>query len=447
MDSTRLRSSPPPPAFRSGYAADAAVAETYVDAARDVLSRLPTRPDRTLAERATADRVQAACRAVREEFLQVHVAELYNRMTAGRSRFVRLEELVLAAAARHPWLVPDQRALAGERRGRQADKEGHERDQAILVAAVLDVPELAEHLVRAMLRPTPEALGLLDRFRADGQVDLGFAQVRRQDGIGHVTLHNDRYLNAEDDAVVAAMETAVDLVLLDDGCQVGVLRGGVVSHPRYAGRRIFNAGINLTHLYQGEISFIGFLMRRELGPIHKIYRGHWLADRGPGAEWKTREKPWIGAVDTFAIGGGLQILLVTDRIVADSGVYFSLPAMREGIVPGSGNLRLPRFVGDRLARQLIFADRRIGVDEPEAMLLCDVVVEPGDMDAAIAAEAARLVGPAVLGNRRMTRLVQEPIDLYRRYLAAYAREQSDLLHGEELVRNLERAWLGRPRGR
>jgi hypothetical protein len=41
------------------------------------------------------------------------------------------------------------------------------------------------------------------------------------------------------------METAVDLTLLDDGIQVGVLRGGTMTHPRHAGRRVFSAGINL----------------------------------------------------------------------------------------------------------------------------------------------------------------------------------------------------------
>jgi (3,5-dihydroxyphenyl)acetyl-CoA 1,2-dioxygenase len=53
---------------------------------------------------------------------------------------------------------------------------------------------------------------------------------------------------------------------------------------------------------------VDFMLRRELGPMHKMLRGHWL---GPGhaALPETKEKPWIGAVDTFAIGGGLQLLL------------------------------------------------------------------------------------------------------------------------------------------
>ncbi|OLE24163.1 MAG: hypothetical protein AUG44_20045 [Actinobacteria bacterium 13_1_20CM_3_71_11] len=421
-------------------------AAEFVAAAHEVLASVPAKPDRDAAEQALAAEVLASCRTLREEFLRRHVTQVYDELTAGRSRLRRLDDLVYGAAEAYPWLVPDRATTETERANRQADKEGYECDQALFVAAVLDEPLLGEHLIRAMLRPTRDAVETLDYFRAHGQADLGCVRVDRRDGIGHVTVQNDRYLNAEDDAVIAALELAVDLVLLDDGCRVGVLRGGPVSHPRYRGKRVFSAGINLTHLYYGQISYIDFLMRRELGPMHKMYRGHWLGDRGAGGEWETREKPWIGAVDTFAIGGGLQMLLVTDRVVADNRAYFSLPALREGIVPGTGSLRINRFVGDRLARQLIFADRRIDADEPEARLLCDRIVEPAAMDGEIAAQAESLAGRAVIGNRRMARLAQEPVSLFRRYLAAYSREQMTLLYSDELVSKLEKGWLDRRRG-
>ena len=51
-----------------------------------------------------------------------------------------------------------------------------------------------------------------------------------------------------------------------------MFRGGVVDHPRYAGERIFGAGINLTHLYHGRIDFLFYLVR-DLGYVNKIYRG------------------------------------------------------------------------------------------------------------------------------------------------------------------------------
>ena len=55
------------------------------------------------------------------------------------------------------------------------------------------------------------------------------------------------------------------------------MRGAVVDHPRYAGERIFGAGINLTHLYQGRIDFLFYLVR-DLGYVNKLYRGLATAD-------------------------------------------------------------------------------------------------------------------------------------------------------------------------
>src|SRR5205085_6472437 len=105
----------------------------------------------------------------------------------------------------------------------------------------------------------------------------------------------------------------------------------VVDHPRYAGRRVFNAGINLTHLYHGRISFVNFMMARELGLVAKLQRGLWLGDDWETELEETEEKPWIAAVESFAIGGGCQLLLVMDRVIAERGAYFSLPARKEGI--------------------------------------------------------------------------------------------------------------------
>jgi phenylacetate-CoA ligase len=74
---------------------------------------------------------------------------------------------------------------------------------------------------------------------------------------------------------------------------------------------------------------------------------------------------------------------VVDHVVAERGCRLYLPARKEGIIPGASNLRLPRFVGDRLARQAILSGREFEAGTPEADLLCDEVVEPGEMDDAI----------------------------------------------------------------
>ena len=242
----------------------------------------------------------------------------------------------------------------------------------------------------------------------------------------------DDCLNAEDDQQVEDMETAVDLALLDPGVQVCLLRGGAMSHPRYRGRRVFSAGINLKALHAGGISLVDFLLRRELGYIHKIVRGILVGD-GPRWRSPTVAKPWVAAVDGFAIGGGMQLLLVFDHVVAACDAYFSLPAAQEGIVPGAANFRLARYLGPKLARQVILGGRRIWASEPAAALLVDEVVEPAAMDAAIDASLGRLHGPAVVANQRMLNLAGESAEEFRRYMAEFAVAQALRLHSDDVI--------------
>ncbi len=163
-----------------------------------------------------------------------------------------------------------------------------------------------------------------------------------------------------------------------------MLRGGRVDHPKYAGRRICSAGINLTHLYQGKISFL-FYFQHVMGYEHKMFRGLARPDALPDdVAGSTIEKPWIAVVDAFAIGGGCQHLLVMDYVLAEAGAYLTLPARKEGIIPGMANLRLPRFVGDRLARQAIMYGRRFDCDSAEGRLICDEIAPADQMDAALA---------------------------------------------------------------
>jgi thioesterase DpgC len=219
-----------------------------------------------------------------------------------------------------------------------------------------------------------------------------------------------------------------------------VLRGDVVTHTKHAGKRIFGAGINLTHLYEGRIRYLWYLIR-DLGFVNKMFRGLAKPDASP--EVDSIEKLWIAAVEGFAIGGHCQILLTMDYILAAQDAYLTLPARKEGIIPGASNLRLPRFVGDRIARQAIMAERRIDCASPEGRLICDELVRKEDMDEAVARTVERLTGSGVVsaaGNRRAFRAGEEPLDLFRRYMAVYAREQAYCHFSPALIANLEKNW-------
>src|SRR5205814_2632242 len=135
-------------------------------------------------------------------------------------------------------------------------------------------------------------------------------------------MRNPRYLNAEDESTLDGMEMAVDLALLDPRTEVCVLRGGPVEHPKYAGRRLFGAGINLTHLYQGKIPFLWYLIR-DLGYVNKIYRGLAAADSWP--EEKSIEKLWIAAVRGCVTGGHCWVRLRRGNTCPSEGAYRPVP--------------------------------------------------------------------------------------------------------------------------
>ncbi|MFC4496465.1 enoyl-CoA hydratase/isomerase family protein [Streptomyces ovatisporus] len=435
----------PHTAVRPSLDRDARSLAAHADGIRRQLDRLPRKADRSPAEEHTAQRLLAGGRTAREEFLAQHVSEVYADLTDGLRRPLRVAELLTSAAVRYPGLVPGDAELAMDRGLVQRDKEGWELDQGIFVARVLDDPVSGRHLVHAMTRPREKALDLLDQFRQQDTVDLGPVAVHHKNGVGHVVFQNHRYLNAEDDASNQALEVAVDLVLLDDRIDSGVLRGGTATHPKWAGRRVFGAGINLTHLRQGRISLVEFFLDRELGAVNKMYRGQSGVFTGETEPHSHREKPWIAAVDSFAIGGGCQFLLVVDHVVAENGSYVNLPAGREGIIPGCGVMRLSRFVGEGIARQAVLFSRDIPVDSPEGRMIVSEAVPSEEMDEAVdrAVEGLRATGiSSVLANRRAMRIAGEPQETFRTYMANYAREQAYCSYSQAVFDNLERNWGG-----
>jgi len=435
------RASEPEPV--SSFDTASAASRAYLARGEDLLGRLPARPERNEAEARAAASIKAAIDSERTQFLRLHAEAVYAVLTGDLSRAVRDEELVYAAADRFPGLVPTRTQMAAERGRSLPDKEGVEIAQGLLLSFVLASPRCGAHLVWSMLRPTDEALERLDDFRATGVADLGGTVIERRGRAAYLEIRNDRHLNAEDCDTLPTTEVAVDLALLDPEIEVGVIRGAVVSHPRYAGRRIFGAGLNLTHLYLGRIDYL-FFVTRDLGYVNKLFRGLSAAEHRPGEPEDTTEKLWVAAVETFAIGGACQILHTVDHVIAARGTRLYLPARKEGILPGASNLRLPRSVGDRLARQAILSGLEFEAGTPNGDLLCDEVVDSSDeMDAAIARRVDALTSSGLVnaaGNRRALRVGAEPLDLFREYMATFCREQAVCHLSPALVRNLEEHW-------
>jgi (3,5-dihydroxyphenyl)acetyl-CoA 1,2-dioxygenase len=412
------------------------------------LDGLPGRAKRSETEQAEAAALLADGREARRRFLGAHVGRIYRDLTDGLRSFRRIEELADLAGEKIPGLCPTSPRLAREAALVQAEKDGHEIDQGLFFNYVLGDEACGRHLCHAMLLPKKEAFERLDQLKRHGKVDLPHASVERKGKASIVSLKNSRYLNAEDDTTLKDVETAVDLAMLDPETMICVLRGGVIEDGKYGGQRVFCTGINLTHLYYGRVPYLWYLVR-DMGFVNKMYRGLAKPDVSPDEVYgETIEKPWIAAVEKFAIGGGCQYLLATDYNIAAKDAYMTLPARKEGIIPGAANMRLPRFVGDRITRQAIMSELRIECDSATGRMICDRIVEPEQIDQAIDEAVELLANSGAVNassNRKAIRIVQEPLDVFRTYMAVYAREQAYCHFSPALVSNLERFWNAQQR--
>ncbi|MEM7561266.1 MAG: enoyl-CoA hydratase/isomerase family protein [Planctomycetota bacterium] len=407
------------------------------------LAQLPSKAKRSAAQEADAKIVLEVTRRARGAFLSRHVETLYRKLTSDFTIKLRLEDIVTDTSDLVPGLVPSQETLVAESQLDQKDKDGHEIDHGILLSAILGDAKCGLDLCHSMLLPKSQSIELVEEFSQSGKVDLGTAIVERRGKVSTLWFNNPRHLHAEDESTLHELEVAADLALLDPKTEIVVLRGSRIETGKYAGRRVSNAGINLTHLYRGKISFLWYVIR-DMGFVNKMFRGLAFPDTAPERlDSDTLEKPWIGTVETFAIGGGCQCLLATDFVVAEAQGYLTLPARKEGIIPGMANMRLPRFVGDRIARQAIQYDRRIDCDSPEGRMICDLVVPREQFDQSLADVADKLTNSGVVSaasNRRSFRVAEEPLDKFRQYMAVYAPEQAYCHFSPALIRNLEQFW-------
>ena len=431
------------PQFRDKFKRDAAAGTRFWRAGTNLLAKLPKKPLRTAEQQVAAEIILLRCRDARERFLVAHAGAVYRKLTDGLEKFLRVDDLVYELAKLVPGLVPTLRQVKAESGLMQSEKDGVEIDQGIFLAQILALRESGMHLCEAMLRSKPQAIGRMAEFIRTGVVDFGPARVERQGKAAIVTVNNPRFLNAEDDDTLDDTETAADIAILDPLSEICVLRGSAVEHPKYAGRKIFSAGINLTHLYQGKIPYLWYI-RRDMGVVNKMLRGQATGAASPDEVYGgTREKPWVAQLDVFAIGGGCQYLLAMDYVVAGADAYMTLPARKEGIIPGAANLRLPRFVGPRIARQAILMGRRLECDSAEGRMICDIVVPPGEVEQATMKVCEDFSSSGVVSaasNRRALRVGEEPLDTFRRYMAVYCREQAYCHFSPALIANLEKHW-------
>ncbi|MFL1900748.1 enoyl-CoA hydratase/isomerase family protein [Streptomyces tauricus] len=117
--------------------------------------------------------------------------------------------------------------------------------------------------------------------------------------------------------------------------------------------------------------------------------------------------PTVAAVHGYALGGGFELALACDLIVADGTAVVGLPEVSVGVIPGGGGTQLlPRRVGAARAAELIFSARRVEAGEARELGLVDVLVDEGSDRTEALALAARIAGNSPVGLRAAKRALR-----------------------------------------
>ena len=107
-------------------------------------------------------------------------------------------------------------------------------------------------------------------------------------------------------------------------------------------------------------------------------------------------KPVIAAVNGMAVGGGFEMVLAADFVVASEHARFWLPEASLGIVPDTASVRLPRMLPPAVANEILYAGRRLDASEAQRWGLVNAVASAGDLMAEARTLAARIAEAAPL---------------------------------------------------
>ncbi|MFJ4671505.1 enoyl-CoA-hydratase DpgD [Kitasatospora purpeofusca] len=264
----------------------------------------------------------------------------------------------------------------------------------------------------------------------------GSPRVRyeKKDHVARVTLDRPAVLNAMDLRTHEELAAVWDDVEADDGIRVVVLTG--------AGQRAFSVGQDLRE--RARLDARG-VPRTSFGS-----RGQ------PGWPRLTERfrlsKPVLARVDGYALGGGFELALACDLIVASDRAVFALPEARLGLVPGAGGaFRLARQVPLKAAMGYLLTGRRMTAAEALRFGLVNQVVPAEDLDDCVAEWTADLLRSAPLAVRAIKEAVMRSVDLplEEAFSASYEwegrrRHSEDAVEGPRaFAEKRPPRWLGR----
>jgi len=170
--------------------------------------------------------------------------------------------------------------------------------------------------------------------------------------ISTVTINREKSLNALNRPTLEALRDALSELSARGELRCAILTG--------AGDRAFVAGADISEM------------------VHMgAEEGRAFADLGDGtfAAVEALRVPVIAAVNGFALGGGCELALACDFILASNKAKFGQPEVKLGVIPGfGGTQRLPRRIGLGMARELIYTGRTLGAEEALRVGLVNAVV-------------------------------------------------------------------------
>lgn len=177
--------------------------------------------------------------------------------------------------------------------------------------------------------------------------------VETRDRVGLITLHRPQALNALNDALVDEVGKALDAFEADENIGAIVITGS---------EKAFAAGADIGAM--AEFSYMD------------AYKGDYITRNWERV--KTCRKPVIAAVAGYALGGGCELAMMCDMVIAADSAKFGQPEIKLGVLPGAGGTqRLPRAIGKAKAMDMCLTARMMNADEAERSGLVARVV-PAD---------------------------------------------------------------------
>lgn len=215
-------------------------------------------------------------------------------------------------------------------------------------------------------------------------------QTETSDGVGILTINRPDALNALDGPTLKELDAAFDRLHRDGDVRVIVLAG--------AGDKAFVAGGDIRDLSSRQ----GLAHYQELAEdLHGCF-----------SRIEASDKPTISAVDGWALGGGVELILCTDMRIAGASAIFGLPEINLGLFPGAGGTqRLIREIAPCRARELMFTGNRIDADTALALGLVNSVVESGFALGAARAKAVTVASKSPLVLKLMKRTLRHGVSM------------------------------------